>query len=218
MRQLKLAVVLPILLCILEAFLWYCDSHVQPSVPSYAGMKTFAVPMRTGLDFPALLLAASTGGLWEKLWGRPIPAPQDLVVFLLWVAACWFLVGWWLDRRAAGKDGLKPELTSNWSMVCQVILIAFGMFTLLFSSQEYPSQFVVIVERALLQTWGVSLIGVPVLAFARRSLGPSGHGQSGALGRPARQPLSNFRLFIIVLGVFAALLVLGVVSGPTVPK
>ncbi|HEV2352364.1 MAG TPA: hypothetical protein VG028_21220 [Terriglobia bacterium] len=140
------------------------------------------------------------------------------MIFLLFVVCCWHLIGRWLDRRKAVKERLKPEVITIWSIIRRLTLFGFGVFTLLFSLHEYPSHFAVVIERALLQTWAVFLIGVPFSGLALRLLKRGGQEQPKAPGSRARRSFGNFRLFVVVLGAFAALLILGVVSGPTVPK
>jgi hypothetical protein len=133
-------------------------------------------------------------------------------------AGCWYLIGGWLDRRTCRADELKSGEAGSWGLTPQPLVLALAVFTLLYSYHLHIWSSIHIIERALAQTWAVFLIGVPVSGLARRLLLHGGHERATAPGRHALRPFSNFRLFVITMGIFAALLILGLLTGPTVPK
>lgn len=233
MRKLKLALVLPALFCGIEGMLWYWGLHSQRWVPSYQGGVSPADPIRTGLDFPAAVWASLTTTFlfdllvpsnfeppsrWGSFLSHLLVGTPVMVYFLLCVAGCWYLIGRLLDRRAAGEEQLKTGSLRNWRGIWQLLVLAFGVFTLLASLHIPIRSFIDTIEKALVQTWAAFLIGVPVSGLAHRLLKRGGHEQPTVPGRRARRPFSNFRLFVITMGVLAALLVLGVLTGPTIPK
>lgn len=234
MRKVKLSVVLPVVFCGIEGVLWYWDAHSQPWVPSpFFGKVSPASPISTGLDFPATLWTSFTTMLLTNLLSPSIAATPSrlasllsrLIVgtpaqtyFLLCVAVCWYLIGRRLETRASGKVELKRGGQRIWGVVSQFLILVLGVFTLLLSLHLPIRNFFFTIERALVQTWAVFLIGVPVSGLAHSLLIRSGRGQLTGPGGRARQPFSNFRLFVIVLGTFAALLMIGVLTGPAGPK
>ena len=212
MRAVKCAVVLPALLCSIEGMLWYWDLHSQRTVPSFFGGVSPAVTISFGLDFPATLLSFLTSPLLEAFVRHQSidGTPEARLTFLLYVAGSWWLIGNWLDHRVAGEDQWKPE------SVIWFLVLGFGLFAFLFSFHVRVYCFAQTMERALLQTWGVFLIGLPVLAITHRYLEHGRHEHSTEPER--RTPVSNFRMFIVVMGAFAVLLIFGVLAGPFIPK
>jgi hypothetical protein len=213
MRKLKLAIVLPVLQCGLEGILWYWGRHARPSVPVYEHiMVPSATVISSGLNAPATFFAWSLYMLLDWLWDiawpqRTVGPPGSQLVFLLCVAGCWYLIGRWLDGRAAGKDQLRPRRFTTRGLLFRLLLLGTGVFFLLFSFHWVISYFSETIARALLQTWAVFLIGVPGVALTRwlRQLGR--REDSVEPGQRASKPLSNFRWFLIGAGLFAAFLI-----------
>lgn len=140
------------------------------------------------------------------------------LVFLLCVVGSWYLIGARMDKRASVEKELKSEPSSVRGLAFQLLVLSFGVIALVFLYQLHFQAFIYNIERALVQTWAVFLIAIPASGLARRLLKRDGHEQLMVPGRGGHRPFSNFRLFIIVLGVFTVLLVLGVLTGPTGPK
>lgn len=207
-NSVKLWIVLPVLLCGVEGILWYWELHSRPTVRLYAGNVSPAVLISNGLDFPAASADLLVRSLWEAGSGQLMPTLPGRLLFMLSVAFTWSLVGHWLDNRAARERQQKPGELTPWVLACHLAPIAFGVFTLLFSFQVHSLYFAEVTERALLQTWAAFLIGVPALGVMRRTAQ-----NSGTALRP-RTHMGNFRGFMIALGLFAALLILGVVTSP----
>ena len=210
MRKLRLAIVLPLLLCGTEAMLWYWHLHSLGFISSYFVRVTHAIQISDGLDFPATIAS-----LFLKYHGT-----LGWLFFLVCVAGCWHSIGTWLDDRASGDEDeeLKLEAFLSWRRISQLVLLVFGLFALVFAHKFRVYDFVDVLERALIQTWAVFLLAVPLLGIARRRLGQFAHERSTQLGSQARRPLGNFGFFLTVLGTFAVLLTLGILAGPYVPR
>jgi len=217
MRAVKLAVVLPALFCGIEGILWYWDLHSQPWIPSLFWRVSPAVPISMALDFPATLLNILTVALLETLVGRPLTGTQARLFFLLWVAGSWWFIGNWLDRRVAGENQMNPEAL----IACPIfppLALALGVFTLLLSFHLHALYFIETMARALLQTWAVFLIALPAIGIIHRYLDHGRSKYSTEREGQARTPVSNFRLFVIAIGVFATLLIMGVLARPFFTK
>lgn len=232
MHKVKLAVVLPLVFCATEAMLWYWELHSQAWVPSFNARVSPAILISTGLDFPAWLVSISMefliGGIEDLsaavglprlagLLSRLLDRPPTRLIFLLCVACCWYFVGRWLDRRASQEDELKSRGAETWRLTPQLLILALGVLILFYSYHVHIWSFIHTIERALVQSWAVFLIGVPASRLARRLLKLGGREQPTVQGRRAHWPFSNFRLFLIAIGVFAALLILGVLTSPAGP-
>lgn len=142
------------------------------------------------------------------------------LLFLLSVAGYWYLIGRWLDRRGTAKSQPKFRRGRVWAATWRLLVLASGLSALLYSLYLHKRvlSFFDTLEIAMVQTWAVFFIGVPVSGLGRRLLMSREHEKLTEAVSPVRQPISNFRLFVMVLGVFAALLILGVLTGPTGPK
>lgn len=212
MRTVKLVVGLPVLFCGIEGMLWYWDLHSLHSVPSFNGGETAAAAISMGLDFPAALLTTVIALALEGILRRVVIG--TLVgrgVFLLCVAGSWCSIGYWLESRFTTGDRLKPQ-----SIIWYAVLV-FGVITLLISFHLRVYCFAQVAQRALLQTWGVFLIGFLVLGIIRSASDAPQEPPAETVRRKS-QRLSNFRLLVVVLGVFAALLLMGLPPGPLIAK
>ena len=216
-HTLRLALLLPLLLCSIQGILWYWSLYSERSVPSYLGNVSPAVPVSIGLNAPAAFLRALVlvplGLVWGLFSQRSRPGfPGVQLVFVLFVAGSWYLIGRWLDWRPTRRDQLELSTRSIAREIGQLSVLTLGVFTLAFSFSLHIHYFSETVERALLQTWAAFLIAVPALGI----IYPAARGIESA--RRPRRRISNSQGFIIALGVFAALLILGVLTGPHVPK
>ena len=133
MRTVKLSVALPVLLCGIEGILWYWEIHSRPSVPSYLGNVSPAIPLSNGLDFPASLVAVLVTRFLGNCCGQPVTGTPARFVFLLCVAGTWYLIGRWLDQRAAREAQFTSRSRTSWTILSLLSLLALGVFTLLAS-------------------------------------------------------------------------------------
>jgi hypothetical protein len=219
MRTIKLAIVLPAVFTGIEGILWYWDLHSQPLVASYLGKVSPSIPISNGVDFPATLLNLLMTSLVGTILGHPIVCTLvHRLVFLLCVAGSWCLIGCWLDYRAKRDGQRRPVKLRPWIAACQLAVLAFGVFTLLFSFHVHPFSFPEVTERALLQIWAAFLIAVPVLGIMYPTADNSRDEYPAESGHRPRRCITNFRGFMIALGLFAGLLIFGVVTSPQVLK
>jgi len=207
MRTVKLSIALPGLLCGIEGALWYWEIHSRPSVPSYLGNVSPAIPISNGLDFPASLVALLVTRFLSRWWGQSITGMPMRLGFLLCVAGCWFLIGRWLDHRAERKAQYTNGRRTSWMIVVLLSVLALGVFTLLASVHLHVYCFSDGVERALVQTWGVLLTGVPAWAIARAFRRRYRHEDPPGGSLPPPMPLTNARFFAISTALFATLLI-----------
>lgn len=232
MQSLRRALVLPVLFCGIEGILWYWGIHSGGWVPSQFGIEVSpAGRISTGLDFPAHLWVVLTeesllyvlpgldllGGLhvYESFSNWLLGVPTQLY-FVLSVGGSWYMIGRWLDRRGTAKGQPEPMWRQLWRATWRLLVFGFGGSALLFSlyMRKRVLSFFDTIEVAMIQTWAVFLIGVPVSGLVRRLL-ERREDEMPSVGEPlARQQFSNFRLFVILLGVFAVLLILGVLTAP----
>jgi len=209
MRQsLRLSVVLPLLLCSVEGFLWYWELHSPRTVPGYLGNVSPAVPIQIGLDFPATVAEMLVVKIYETVSGKLAAVLLIRVLDLLFVAICWYLIGHWLDGRAARREIKKLAGERIYKRLVPLSLITLGIFTFAVSLHADSACFFDTVQIALLQTWAAFLIGVPFLGF----MGPAA--QNSVSARFTCRHMSNFRGFMIALGLFATLLAFWVLISP----
>lgn len=235
MLQLRRALVFPVIFCGVEGILWYWELHSAWRVPSFTGSVSPAKLISSGLNFPAFVFSICvfilivTVEVLTTFAGMPrlsrfvtklVEGTPDNLIFLLGVVVTWYLVGGWLDRRASQKRELKAGPAVSWVMTPQPLVLALGVLASLYPNflHVLNLSFVYTIERAFVQTWAVFLIGVPVSGLARQLLIRGKHEKLMATEPAADQFFSNFRLLVIVLGVFAALLIIGVLTSPTGPK
>jgi len=218
MRKLKLAVVLLALMSGVEGILWYGEFHSRPSVPSYLGMVSPAIPIRNGLDFPATLASLLITTAWNTCSGQMILGTPARFLFLSCVAGSWSFIGNWFDHRVTEEEQSKLGTLIVCCPVFPPLVLALGLFTLLASFHLHIESFTETIERALLHTWAVFLIGVPVLGIAHPAAEDRRHDQSTKSEQRPRRPISNFRMFMVIIGVFAVLLILGTLTSPAGPK
>lgn len=232
MRTVRLRVILPILLSTVETILWYLELHSQAWVPSYFGGRVrVARLIISGLDFPATLWTGLTMEIFFRMltpsdlsntpqamqnflsWLLGVPAQ---LYFLLSVAGCWYLVGRWLDRRGSAKDPPELKWRGVWRTAWDLLVFAWGLFALLISLHLHKRVlgFFDTFEIAMIQTWAAFLIGVPAGGLVRKLLARTRREPAAGLVGRSRWSISNFRLLEIAVGVFAALLILGELTGP----
>ena len=205
MRPVKLSIVLPALQCGLQGVLYYWGRHSLPTVRSYLGGVTPSVPITMGLNPIAVLLSTLTSESLGRLGAahQPVLTPHLVAMahFLFFVAATWYLIGYWLDHRSVLRKAREvPGYVRPWIAGGQLAVLVFGLLILLFSLHVHTLHFVEVIERALLQTWAAFLIGVPFLGL----MGPAV--QNSVSARLPFRYISNFRGFMIALGLFSALL------------
>jgi hypothetical protein len=138
--------------------------------------------------------------------------------FLLCVASSWFFIGNWFDHRAAEEEKSKFGGVIACCPVFPPLVFTLGLFTLLASLHLHIECLTETIERGLLQTWAVFLVGLPVLGITRPAAKDSQHDQSAESRRRPRRPISNFRMSMIVIGVLGVLLILGVLTSPASVK
>jgi hypothetical protein len=168
---------------------------------------TPAIPISDGLDLPATVMS-----LFSKTLG-----PLGWLFFLLCVAACWYIMGSELDSRAAGEEELHLVGSTIWTTAAQLLMLAFGIFTLFAARHLHVFCFPQTIERALAETWAVFLIAVPVLGMIDRRLERRQYENASEPERAARHRASNFHLLVIVIGVFVVLLTLGALADGYIP-
>ena len=205
MPLLRLAIVLPLLLCATEATLWYWHLHSRGFISHYFVRVTPAIQISDGLDFPATI--ASLFLKYDGILGW--------LFFMVCVAGCWYSIGSWLDDRASGDEDeeLKLEGFLGWRRISQLVLLVFGLFALVFAHKFHVDDFVDVLERALIQTWGVALVAIPVLGFTHRYLQHRQYARTTETTGHRSSRVSNIQLLIALLAVFVILLGLGILAG-----
>lgn len=209
MYKLKLAYVLPVLFCGVGGFLWYWHLHTPLMIPR--SMESAALIL-LGLEFPMCIVAAAILAPFRD----SLPSQFPLLTGLLLVAPFWYLIGTWLDRRSEVNFPSKPK-GLLFTVVFRALVLAFGVFALWLSFDFHRDIYYVVqsIGIALMQTWAVFLIGIPAVGIVRHFLDK----QASFLFTPsARGRISNFRLFELIVGVFALLVLLWLPPGPLLPQ
>jgi uncharacterized membrane protein YiaA len=147
----------------------------------------------------------------------PIPLPQLTVLPL--VAAFWYLIGKWLDRRREANDLSRPGRFLS-SPGFQALVLAFGVFALWLSFDFHRDIYYVVqsIGIALMQTWAVFLIGIPAVGIVRHFHDKRRKRESSLSTPSAPTRISNFRLFELIVGVFALLVLVWLPTGPLLPQ
>jgi len=221
MRPVKLAVILPVAFCSVEGLLWYWNLHSKADIPDIFGWNNTAANfIGNGLNAPAHLFA-SLISMIPLVIGDSLPDWLLRLNDLLWVACIWHLIGNWLDHCGDVDD--PPEHTGVLSpLIIQASILAFGVLSLFYSFSRadglHISNFIQTIYIALLQTWAVFLIGIPTVGIARLFLKQVRKRWSSDFPPRPYRPISNFRLLEVIVGVFAALVLLWLPPGPLLPK
>jgi hypothetical protein len=215
MRKLTLAIILPVLQCGLLMVLWYWVPHATSKVVVYEDISvSSAAPISMGVNAPAALFSwlvyMVLGWLLNLGSGsRTIPLQVFQSVFLLCALGTWYWIGHWLDHRAIREVQIRPVRFTILGLLFHLLLLAMGVFFLLFSF-HLGTSFSEAIAEASLQTWAVFLIGAPVLALARRL--HRLRREKGAIKsveldpRTSRPQLANFHWLLIGTGLFGAFL------------
>ncbi|HEY7354582.1 MAG TPA: hypothetical protein VH596_17570 [Terriglobales bacterium] len=213
MRKLRLAIALPLLQVGAEGILFLWRQHSEPTIAVYEQIRvTSAAVMSFGLNPLAAILTrfvcqSAQWVSWNLQAGRSLSGGCDFV-FFTFVALSWFFIGMWLDRRKSIEPKEKRRATLGNSVLLFLLLVS-GVFLLLFSFHLHRSSSAQIIQTALVQTWGVFLIGVPVLAFPQLLSETKAPGNLSLEYTHSRfRSLSNLQWFVVAGAIFAILLAL----------
>jgi hypothetical protein len=182
MRKLRLALLLPIIQGLVQAAFWYWR-HARPVVLPNANQinSLDMIPMHpasvinVALNAPSGVATMLLYTLYDFLCG--IFWPQRVgqrtgveLVFMLWAFLLWFLIGRWLDLRAAKDHAVAPasSSTSGWLFFLRTIMLVTGATFLFVSFHLGASSFSETIARAILQTWALFLIAAPAITFLRQ--------------------------------------------------
>jgi hypothetical protein len=168
MRKLKLAIILPIMqVLVAAALLVWADRTPSPPGIDYAYHPP-AWLICKGLNAPVMLLLAPFGGNWYNVPSVPFFGRG---LFLIFVAAIWYLVGRALDQRKAPNPP-PGERRSATILGVQALFLTTGGFLFYAGWNELSGPVTTNIGAFLTLTWSVSLIflsGRTLVRMTRRN-------------------------------------------------
>lgn len=170
MPKLNLRISLPVIQVALQAILWFWGTHSAATVIVYESMAVpFAWPISLALNAPAALVTLCTYRLVTD--SAYVDTTGFELLFLVCIAAFWFLFGNWLDGWSLGDWRLRPSLSVKLRGLRRFVSFActFGMGVFFFFIAVRWNSYSLAekIAKVLLFGWAVVLTVVSIAAAVR---------------------------------------------------
>ena len=172
LHTVKLAIVLPIVHCVLILALWEWAFHAPR--PRAADISYVPTPILVGygINAPALALKALADPVRLTNWAVVRLGEFRLqdILFFLGVALLWWLIGTSFDRWRSGE---QPARLNPWKVVRVLVLVGIGVFLLgagidgLTKPWTHINQPGNLADQILFVGWGLVLIVLPGMELAK---------------------------------------------------